>query len=144
MECFSEKTYEKTCRFIIYFQIQVHIGHVDEVLQCGYFCEKLHDPLNLMSIFFTFPCFCEKVYEKTYQFYSFSSNFLSLCARSENFLIWNIFFLLNGGCFKMLTIYFSFPQVWPTFAIKLNKRAIVFYTYLELRLYFYNFTKFNG
>ena len=134
MERFSEKTYEKTCCFIIYFQRPVQIVHVDEVLRSGYFFQKFDGPLNLMSIFFTFHRFCEKVYEKTYQFYSLFSNVLFLCARSQNFLIWNIFFFLNSGCFKMLTIYFSFPQLWATFAIKLNKRTTIFYTYLKLWL----------
>ena len=36
------------------------------------------------------------------------------------------FFKKSGGCFKMLTIYFSFPQLWPTFAIKLKKRPTIF------------------
>ena len=134
MERFSEKTYEKTCCFIIYFQRPVHIVHVDEVLRSGYFFQKFDGPLNVMSIFFTFHRFCEKVYEKTYQFYSLFSNVLFLCARSQNFLIWNIFFFLNSDCFKMLTIYFSFPQLWATFAIKLNKRTTIFYTYLKLWL----------
>ena len=134
MEPFSEKTYEKTCCFIIYFQSSVQIVHVDEVLRCGYFFQKFDGPLNLMSIFFTFHRFCEKVYEKTYQFYSLFSNVLLLCARSQNFLIWNIFFFSNGGCSKMLTIYFSFPQLSATFAIKLQKRPTIFYTYFKLWL----------
>ena len=91
MEGFSEKTYEKSCCFIIYFQSSVQIVHVDEVLRSGYFFQKFDGPLNLMSIFFTFHRFCEKVYEKTYQFYSLFSNVLSLCARLQNFVIWKFF-----------------------------------------------------
>ena len=91
MEGFSEKTYEKSCCFIIYFQSSVQIVHVDEVLRSGYFFQKFDGRLNLMSIFFTFHRFCEKVYEKTYQFYSLFSNVLSLCARSQNFVIWKFF-----------------------------------------------------
>ena len=43
-----------------------------------------------MSIFFTFCRFGEKTYEKTCQFYGLFSNFLSLRARSQNFVIWKL------------------------------------------------------
>ena len=48
---------------------------------------------NIISIFFKFDDFYEKTYEKTYQFYDLFSNFLSICARSENFVVWK--FLLK-------------------------------------------------
>ena len=135
MERFSEKTYEKTCCFIIYFQRPVHIVHVDEVLRSGYFFQKFDGPLNLMSIFFTFHRFCEKVYEKTYQFYSLFSNvLLLLCTFTKFSNLKHFFFFSNGDCSKMLTIYFSFPQLSATFAIKLKKRPTIFYTYLKLWL----------
>ena len=44
--------------------------------------------------------------------------------------------------FKILTIYYSFSQLWATFATKLVKRHTIFLNILKLRLHFYMFTKF--
>ena len=49
----------------------------------------------------------------------------------------------NSGCFKMLTIYYSFAQLWATFATKLMKRSTIFLYILKLRLCVYKFTKFH-
>ena len=43
-------------------------------------------------IFFAFHHFCEKTYEKTYQFYGLFSNILLLCACSQSFVIWKKIF----------------------------------------------------
>ena len=49
----------------------------------------------------------------------------------------------NSGCFKMSTIYYSFAQLWATFATKLMKRSTIFLYILKLRLCVYKFTKFH-
>ena len=43
----------------------------------------------------------------------------------------------------MLTIYYSFAQLWATFATKLMKRSTIFLYILKLRLCVYKFTKFH-
>ena len=175
--------------FIPYFQSPFQIVQVYQVLHSEYFFfRKFDGRFNLMSILFTFHQFCEKTYEKTYQFYDLFSNFLSLCARSQNFVIWkfllkkwrlfqnvnNLLFILatlsnicaciqtshhyvhackilssenfywkNDGSFKMLTIYYSFRQLWAIFVTKLMKRCTIFFNILKLPLYFYMFTKFH-
>ena len=49
----------------------------------------------------------------------------------------------NSGCFKMLTIYYSFAQLWATFATKLMKRSTIYLYILKLRICANNFTKFH-
>ena len=49
----------------------------------------------------------------------------------------------NGGCFKLLTIYYSFLHLRATFATKLMKRPTIFLHILKLPLCFYNFTKLH-
>ena len=176
--------------FIPYFQSPFQIVQVYQVLHSEYFFffRKSDGRFNLMSILFTFHQFCEETYEKTYQFYDLFSNFPSLCARSQNFVIWkfllkkwrlfqnvnNLLFILatlsnicaciqtshhyvhackilssenfywkNDGSFKMLTIYYSFRQLWAIFVTKLMKRCTIFFNILKLPLYFYMFTKFH-
>ena len=43
----------------------------------------------------------------------------------------------------MLTIYYSFRQLWATFATKLMKRPTTFFNILKLPLYIHMFTKFH-
>ena len=40
-------------------------------------------------------------------------------------------FQKNGDSFKMLTIFYSIPQLWATFAKKVMKRPIIFFQYFE-------------
>ena len=40
-------------------------------------------------------------------------------------------FLKNGGFFKMLTILYSYAQLWATFATKFMKRPTIFFLYFE-------------
>ena len=82
---------KKPAVFIMHFESPVQFVHDYEFLRSGYFFQKFHGRFNLMSIFFTFHRFYEKTYEKTYQFYGLFPNVLSLCARSQNFVIWKFF-----------------------------------------------------
>ena len=83
------KLMKRPAVFIPYFQSPFQIVQVYQVLHSEYFFffRKFDGRFNLMSILFTFHQFCEKTYEKTYQFYDLFSNFPSLCARSQNFVI---------------------------------------------------------
>ena len=90
LEGFGEKTYEKTCRFYNTFSKSSSICSHFRSFRIWIFFSKISWP-NLMSIFFTFHRFYEKTYGKTYQFYGLFPNVLSLCARSQNFVIWKFF-----------------------------------------------------
>ena len=83
------KLMKRPAVFIPYFQSPFQIVQVYQVLHSEYFFffRKFDGRFNLMSILFTFHQFCEETYEKTYQFYDLFSNFPSLCARSQNFVI---------------------------------------------------------
>ena len=82
---------KKPTVFITHFQNPVQIVHVYKVLRYASFFQKFHGRFNLMSIFSTFNRFYQKTYKKTYQFYGLFPNVLSLCAHSQNFVIWNFF-----------------------------------------------------
>ena len=77
--------------FITYFQSTIQIVHVYQILRSEYFFQKFVGRFNLMSTFFAFQHFCEKTYCKTYRFYDWFSKFPSLCARSQNLVVWNFF-----------------------------------------------------
>ena len=79
---------ERPVVFITYFQSSFQTVHGYQVLRSEYFFQKFYDRFNIISIFFKFDNFYEKTYDKTFQFYDLFSNFLSLCARSENFVVW--------------------------------------------------------
>ena len=87
----SWKLMKRPAVFITYFQITIQNVHVYEILRSEYFFQKFAGRLNLMSIFFACQHFCEKTYSKTYRFYDWFSKFLSLCARSQNLVVWNFF-----------------------------------------------------
>ena len=76
--------------FITYFQSTIQIVHVYQILRSEYFSQKFVACFNLVSTFFTLQQFCEKIYRKTYRFYDWFSKFPSLCARSENFVVWKL------------------------------------------------------
>ena len=74
---------------ITYFQSLFQIVHVYQVLHSEYYFWKFHGCFKI--IFFAFQHFCEKTYEKTYQFYHLFSKFLLICARSQIFVVWKFF-----------------------------------------------------
>ena len=83
-----------------------------------------------MSIFFAFHHFCEKTYEKTYQFYDLFSNFLSLCARSQNFVVWIFFSKIWRPFQKMLTILFISATL-SNICDKTYERTYEFFKYFQ-------------
>ena len=88
----ARKLMKRPAVFITYFQIANPIVHVYQILRSGYFFHKFVGRFNLMFTFFAFHHFCEKTYEKTYQFYGLFSNILLLCACSQSFVIWKKIF----------------------------------------------------
>ena len=122
---------ERPAVFITYFQSTIQIGLLYQLLLSGYFFPKFDGRLNFMATFFAFPFFCEKTYEKTYNFYDLFSNILSWFTLSEKFVLWKFVKKKNGGSLKMFTIYYSFSQIWATFATKVTKRPIFFFTYFQ-------------
>ena len=87
----ARKLMKRPAVFITYFQSTIQIVHVYQILRSEYFFQKFVGRFNLMSTFFAFQHFCEKTYSKTYQFYDLFSKFPSLCARSQNLVVWNFF-----------------------------------------------------
>ena len=77
--------------FITYFQSTIQIVHVYQILRSEYFFQKFVGWFNLMSTFLAFHHFCEKTYKETYQLHDLFSNFLSLCGRSQNFVVQKLF-----------------------------------------------------
>ena len=84
----GRKLMKRPTVFITYSQSAYQIMHVYQVLRFEFFFQKFYDRFNIKSIFFKFHDLCEKTYEKTYKFYELFSNFLSLCARWQDFVIW--------------------------------------------------------
>ena len=84
----ARKLMRRPTVFITYSQSPYQIIHVYQVLRSEYFLQKFYDRFNIKSTFLKFHDFCEKTYEKTYQFYELLSNFLSLYARWQDFVIW--------------------------------------------------------
>ena len=87
----ARKLMKRPAIFITYFQSTIQIVHVYQILRSEYFFQKFVGRFNLMSTFLSFHHFCEKTYKKTYQFYDLFSNFPSLCAHSQNFVVWKFF-----------------------------------------------------
>ena len=134
MEGFNEKTYEKTCCFIIYFQSPVHIVHIDQVLRCGYFFSKIWWPFKFNVHFLhSPPLLRESLWKELPILVLIFKCSIIMCTLTK-FSNLKLFSKKNGGCFKILRIYFSFPQLSATFVIKLKKRPIISLTYLKLRL----------
>ena len=100
----ARKLSERPAIFITYFQSTIQIVYAYQALRSEYFFQKFVGSFNLMSIFFALHHFCEKTYEKTYQFNDLFSNFLSLCARSKSFVVWK--FLLKK--WRPLSKYWQF------------------------------------
>ena len=143
-EGFSEKTYEKNCRFYNKFPKSTSNCTRLRSFTIWIFFSKMSWPFQFIVHFFHFPPLLrQNLWKDVTILQLFFKCSIIICTFRKFSNLKHLSFL-NGGCFKMLTIYFSFPQVWPTFAIKLKKSATVFYTYLKLRLQFYNFAKCNG
>ena len=87
----ARKLMKRPAVFITYFQSTIQIVHVYQILLSEYFFQKFVGCLNLMSTFFAFHHICKKSYKKTYKFYDLFSNYSSLRARSQNFVIWKLF-----------------------------------------------------
>ena len=117
---------KKPAVFIIHFQNPVQIVHVSEVLGSGSFFQKFHGRFNLMSIFFTFHRFYEKTYEKTYQFYGLFPNVLSLCPRSQNFVIWK-FFLKEWQLFQYFNNLWFIYSTWSNICDKVYENICHFF-----------------
>ena len=117
---------KKPVVFIIHFQNPVQIVHVYEVLRFGSFFQKFHGRFNLMSIFFTFHRFYEKTYEKTNQFYGLFPNVLSLCARSQNFVIWK-FFLKKWLLFQYFNNLWFICSIWSNICDKVYEKTYHFF-----------------
>ena len=79
-----------------------------------------------MSIFFTFHRFYEKTYEKTYQFYGLFPNVLSLCARSQNFVIWK-FFLKKWRLFQYFNNLWFICSIWSNICDKVYEKTYHFF-----------------
>ena len=117
---------KKPVVFIIHFQNPVQIVHVYEVSRFGSFFQKFHGRFNLMSIFFTFHRFYEKTYEKTYLFYGLFPNVLSLCARSQNFVIWK-FFLKKWRLFQYFNNLWFICSIWSNICDKVYEKTYHFF-----------------
>ena len=117
---------KKPVVFIINFQNPVQIVHVYEVSRFGSFFQKFHGRFNLMSIFFTFHRFYEKTYEKTYLFYGLFPNVLSLCARSQNFVIWK-FFLKKWLLFQYFNNLWFICSIWSNICDKVYEKTYHFF-----------------
>ena len=122
----ARKLMKKPAVFIINFQNPVQIVHVYEVLRSGSFFQKCHGCFNLMSIFFTFHRFYEKTYEKTYQFYGLFPNVLSLCARSQNFVIGK-FFLKKRWLFQYFNNLLFICSIWSNICDKVYEKTYHFF-----------------
>ena len=122
----ARKLMKKPAVFIINFQNLVQIVHVYEVLQSGSFFQKFHGRFNLMSIFFTFHRFYKKTYEKTYQFYGLFPNVLSLCARSQNFVIGK-FFLKKRWLFQYFNNLWFICSIWSNICDKVYEKTYHFF-----------------
>ena len=133
---------KKRAVFIIHFQNPVQIVHVYEVLRSGSFFEKFHGRFNLMSIFFTFHHFYEKTCEKTYQFYGLFPNVLSLCARSQNFVIWK-FFLKKWRLFQYFNNLWFICWIWSNICDKVYEKTYhFFYIFRNFHSIFTTFQSF--
>ena len=117
---------KKPAVFIIHFQNLVQFVHISEVLGSGSFFQKFHGRFNLMSIFFTFHRFYEKTYEKTYIFYGLFPNVLSLCARSQNFVIWK-FFLKKWLLFQYFNNLWFICTIWSNICEKCYEKTYHFF-----------------
>ena len=133
------KLMQRPVFFITYFQIV----HVHQVLRSEYFFQKFYDRFTIISIFLSFNHFCEKIYEKTYQFYDWFSKFLSWFTRSQNLVIskflrkqWRLFQNVNN----LLLISANVSNICD----KTYGKTYDFFSHiLKVPLRFYIFTKFH-
>ena len=129
--------------FIPYFQSPFQIVQVYQVLHSEYFFfRKFDGRFNLMSILFTFHQFCEKTYEKTYQFYDLFSNFPSLCARSQNFVIWK-FLLKKWWLFQNVNNLLFISATLSNICDKTYEKIYHFFQYFETSTLFLHVHKIS-
>ena len=129
--------------FIPYFQSPFQIVQVYQVLHSEYFFfRKFDGRFNLMSILFTFHQFCEKTYEKTYQFYDLFSNFPSLCARSQNFVIWK-FLLKKWRLFQNVNNLLFILATLSNICDKTYEKIYHFFQYFETSTLFLHVHKIS-
>ena len=117
---------KKTPVFIIHFQNPIQIVHFYEVSRSASFFKKFHGRFNLMSIFFTFHCFYEKTYKKTYQFYGLFPNVLSLCAHSQSFVLGK-FFLKKWRLFQYFNKLWFICSIWSNICDKVYEKTYHFF-----------------
>ena len=91
LEGFSDKAYEKTCRFYNTFSKSSSNCTRFRSFRIWVFFSKISWPFQFNVHFFHFPPLLRENLRKTYQFYGLFPNVLSLCARSQNFVIWKFF-----------------------------------------------------
>ena len=124
----GRKLMKRPTVFITYSQSTYQIMHVYQVLRFEFFFQKFYERFNIKSIFFKFHDLCEKTYEKTYKFYELFSNFLSLCARWQDFVIWKYLlkkwrllqyvnnFLLSSATLSII-VEKTYEKTYPFFSI---------------------------
>ena len=88
LDDFREKTYEKTYCFYNIFSKCISNHARLPSFTIWIFFSKILWSFQYKIIFFKFHDLCEKTYQKTYKFYELFPNFLSLCARWQDFVIW--------------------------------------------------------
>ena len=107
------------------------------------FFQKFDGRVNLLSIFLTFDHFCEKFYEKTYQSYELFSNFLSLCAHSQNFVS-SKFLLKKRRLFQNVSKYLFLSATLSDIGDKTFEKTYHYFLHIfKVRLNLYTFTKFH-
>ena len=123
--------------FITYFQSTIQIGLLYQLLLSGYFFPKFDGRLNFMATFFAFPFFCEKTYEKTYNFYDLFSNILSWFTLSEKFVLWKFVKKKMAALSKCLQFIIHFRKFEQHLQQKLRKDLSFFYIFSK---YHFGFT----
>ena len=126
----ARKLMKRPAVFITYFQSTIQIVHVYQILRSEYFFQKFVGRFNLMSTFFAFHHFCEKTYEKTYWFYDLFSNFQLLCARSQNFVVWN-FFTIKLRPFLNVNNFLFISATLSNICDKTYEKTYRFFKYFE-------------
>ena len=145
-QLFQKKTMSTPTIFITYFQSSCHFVHAQTLIiwnilqKLLLLFENVH---KLLPIFATLSIICLKSYARTYHLYDLFSNFLSSCARSQNFVIWKFllkkWWLLQNVNFLL----FIFATLSNISDRTYQKTYHFFLHILKLRLHIYIFTKFH-
>ena len=143
MEDFSEKTYEKTsCFYTIFSKSISNCTSLPSFTLWIFFFSKIWWAFQFNVHFVHFPPILRKNLWKDLPILWLIFKLPIIMCTLAKFCHLKIF-TKNGGSFKMLTIYYSFRQLWAIFVTKLMKRSTIFFNILKLPLYFYMFTKFH-